>query len=262
MLTNKNLQRYGISGSTLKILACLIMLIDHSAVAILRYGILNGNPFSLSPETVQTLGQFYKILRKVGRPAFPIFCFLLVEGFLHTRNEWDYLKKMVIFSLLSELPFDFALSRNDFLCSFSFSHLGDWIRQIPSSNLFQHQNVYFTLAIGLLVLIAMDRAGDNILLALSCMFIGMRIAWFLHTDYSYKGVGMIAMLYLFRFRRELQLMVGALTSAWEMPAPAAYLFVCLYNGTRGLKLKYFFYFFYPVHLILLGLIRMSLPLFR
>lgn len=254
-MTANSSARWGLSGSTLKLIACLIMIIDHTAVALLKYGILTGNPLHLNEATILQLNQLYQILRKVGRPAFPIFCFLIVEGFVHTRNEWSYFRKLLLFSFVSELPFDLALGKLSYFRRFSLRNALGWIRELPNTSLFYHQNVYFTLAIGLLVLIAMKRFDRCLLLQLTVMILGMKVALLMKTDYSFKGVGMISILYLYRASRPLQVISGVLTSAWEMPAPAAYLLISLYNGKRGAKLKYFFYFFYPVHLLVLAVIR-------
>ena len=76
-----------LSGSALKLIAITQMLIDHTGLMILyNY-----------PATTATLFSFggvdyswYRIFRDIGRAAFPIFCFLLVEGFLHTHNRKKY----------------------------------------------------------------------------------------------------------------------------------------------------------------------------
>jgi hypothetical protein len=84
--------------------------------------------------------------------------------------------------------------------------------------------------------------------------IGMYAAYLINTDYNYKGVFLIAVLYLMRYSRLYQCIGGAASVSWELPAPLAFLPVYLYNGRRGLRMKYFFYFFYPVHLMLLYVI--------
>lgn len=84
---------------------------------------------------------------------------------------------------------------------------------------------------------------------------GMTFARGLMTDYSYKGVFLIAVLYLFHDDRLLQCFAGAVGIAWENTAPPAFLLCYFYNGRRGIRLKYFFYLFYPVHLTILGIMR-------
>lgn len=76
----------GISGNTLKMVAIVTMLIDHIGAGIVE-PYLNMNMVAM--EGNEMLSRLYYLdmgLRIIGRAAFPIFCFLLVEGFLHTHN--------------------------------------------------------------------------------------------------------------------------------------------------------------------------------
>ena len=231
------------SGGTLKMLAIITMLIDHCGASIvgpLRHKLPDGSQ----------LGDFCQIIyphmRNIGRLAFPIFCFLLVEGFLHTRNVKKYAFRMFLFALISELPFDYAFSNQ-------------LIRNA-------HQNVYFTLLIGLLVMMGMSvfdyrqsitRFGNyfNLLMQIAIAAGGLWLAAFLHTDYNYKGIFLIIVLYSLRLDRKLQAIFGAITISWEAVAPLAFIPIWFYNGERGRQLKYFFYWFYPVHLLILGFLR-------
>ncbi len=229
---------HGISGSTLKLIAIFTMLIDHSGACVLR-AILRLPEIAADPGRSQFWRNLYNLSRDIGRIAFPIFCFLLVEGFLHTRNVKRYAGRLFVFALISEIPFDLALK-------------GGWF--VPG-----YQNVYFTLLIGLLVLIGIRWITDNgtkrLLLCLLPIAAGMLLANAMKTDYSYKGVFLIAILYLLRSSRLYQCIGGVATIAWELPAPLAFIPVYFYNGERGLSLKYVFYWFYPVHLLLLYAIK-------
>lgn len=244
----------GISGSTLKLIAIITMFIDHTGATVLR-AILNHPSFMNRFLNRGSWIEIYTLSRKIGRLAFPIFCFLLVEGFLHTRNVRKYSFRLFLFALISEIPFDIALK-------------GSWY--FP-----QKQNVYFTLLIGLLVLIGFSyceqlpkkfltssekesrfparlaAAVPAVILALCILHTGMEFAKWLDTDYSYKGVFLIAVLYLLRRFRLLQCAAGAAAVTWELPAPIAFLPILFYNGTRGRQMKYFFYWFYPIHLLFL-----------
>lgn len=221
-----------LSGSTLKIIAICAMAIDHFAASILFYGILLPAA-PLSPGTpVWTWYQIYQGMRFIGRIAFPIFCFLLVEGFLHTSNKRKYAFRLFLFSLISEIPFDLALFGSPI-------HWND-------------QNVFFTLLIGLLVIWGMEKADSfKNPFPLYVIFItaGSLLAWLMKTDYDYKGVILIAILYFFRYHPGLRTLAGCLSLLWEPPACLAFLPLNLYNGKRGISLKYFFYLFYPVHLL-------------
>ncbi len=136
-------RKRGISGSTLKLVAIFTMLIDHTAATILQNILVARGMNNLDPTDTQAVMQFYAdnaslnvlmvAMRLIGRIAFPIFCFLLVEGFLHTRNVAKYAIRLALFAAISEIPFDLA-----------------FYNKIPANN---HQNVFFTLLIGLLTLI-------------------------------------------------------------------------------------------------------------
>lgn len=235
----------GISGSTLKLIAIISMLIDHTGAIVLR-AIQRLPSVAEVPENRILWQNIYACSRDIGRLAFPIFCFLIVEGFLHTRNAKKYAGRLFLFALVSELPFDFALK-------------GSWF--YPDK-----QNVYFTLLIGLLVIIGIARITQNgtkyLFLSVLPLLAGMYLARIIDTDYNYKGVFLIAVLYLLRYSRLYQCIGGAISVTWELPAPLAFLPVYLYNGKRGLSMKYFFYWFYPVHLLVLDMIaEYIVPLF-
>lgn len=242
----------GISGSTLKLIAIIVMLIDHIGAVIVERMILyvNGGGiwvnnytelFHLKPEVAQ-LFLLDTILRYIGRLGFPIFCFLLIEGFLHTRNVWKYTLRLFLFALISEIPFNLAFRGKLFYSGY--------------------QNVFFTLLIGLLVMIAFSYIEKQttwyrfvrLLLSVFSMAAGMVLAELLKTDYAAIGVFCIMMLYIFRKKKGLQMLAGCLSFAWEFTAPLAFLPIAFYNGKRGWKLKYAFYIFYPLHLFLLYLI--------
>ena len=130
-MQNNTLSRPGfsLSGTALKRIACLSMLLDHIGASLLENGLFKQGSFW--PGDVQLDG----VLRLAGRLAFPIYCFLLVEGFLHTHDFKKYALRMLGFALISEWPFDWAF--------FSGVYWG-------------HQNVYFTLLLGLLAMKALD----------------------------------------------------------------------------------------------------------
>ena len=220
-------KKKGISGSTLKMIAIVTMLIDHIGAAVLaRLLMVNG------------LGE----LDQTNTDAFPIFCFLLVEGFLHTHDVKKYAMRLGLFALLSEIPFDLAFSSK--------------ILE------FNYQNVFFTLFIGLLTMIAYRAVEEKeewgqawkVILYILIVAAGMALAYFLKTDYAEKGVFCIMVLYIFRKKKMWQLIAGCASFIWETPALFGFIPIAFYNGTRGWKMKYFFYIFYPAHLLILYLL--------
>lgn len=232
----------GLTGSTLKWIAIVTMLIDHTGAAVLEKMLISGKYGEVS--AANPLYQTDMILRGIGRLAFPIFCFLLVEGFLHTKNVWKYAGRLALFALVSEIPFDLAFQ-------------GEWL-------FMGYQNIFFTLLIGLLVMIAFQTAEEKIAakpLRILCealvLLAGYVLADVMRTDYGGLGVVCIMLLYIFRYNRKMQVLAGAAIFMWEITAPLAFLPIYFYNGKRGMKMKYFFYAFYPVHLLILyGIARL------
>lgn len=308
--------RKGISGSTIKIIAVVAMLIDHVAAVVLTRILIEKGLLEISLSTdmsevmawlLENMVLYYAVsfMRLIGRLGFPIFCFLLVEGFQKTRDVKKYVLRLGTFALVSEIPFDLACSG----------------RVLE----FEYQNVYFTLLLGLLALCAIDWiakhepapvirwvlnvtgifalpgyvlwmrrgyltretwliCGGAVLVILLLLLIGrlkkglpfmqkctailtitfaaMLLADVLQTDYAGMGVLTIVAMYLFRRRRVFSMLAGCivltLMSVSEITAFFALIPIALYNGKRGLKMKYFFYAFYPVHLLLLWLIAAAM----
>lgn len=227
--------KHGLAGSTLKLIACITMLIDHTGAAVVNTIIYNTNMRHTDLSAWEDMQRLYRWMRAIGRLAFPIFCFLLVEGYFHTRSVKKYISRMFLFALVSEFPFDFALKAG-----------------VPY---WQKQNVYFTLLISLICIWLMDNLRGIPWIQLFVVYASMTLANALMTDYNFKGVFLIVMLYLFHDHRLYQSVAGGAAIAWENYAPLSFILCFFYNGRRGLKLRYFFYFFYPVHLIVLGIIR-------
>ncbi len=224
----------GVTGSTLKWVAIILMAVDHIGAGILENFVLNA--WGRSPIGYHFAGQWEAIygvdllIRFIGRPAFPIFCFLLAEGFCHTHDVKKYAVRLGIFALVSEIPFDLAL----------WNQVPDW----------RYQNVFFTLLIGLLALALVRRYGTNMVLKVLILAAGAVLAELLHTDYGAFGVLFIGILYLLRDNRKLQCAVGAACCLWELTAPLAFLLIWRYNGERGRQPRWLFYWFYPAHLLL------------
>lgn len=233
-----NLKKPGISGFLLKLIAVTAMLIDHTGSAVVEKAIMQLPSVTSNAELLAFWRQTDTVMRAIGRIAFPIFCFLLVEGFIYTRDVKKYAGRMLLFALLSEVPFDLALKKGLFVAGY--------------------QNVYFTLLIGLLVMIAAAwcEHHQKLILMVLVFLGGMGLAYLLKTDYGYKGILLISVLFVFRFDRFWQCIGGAVAISWELAAPLAFIPVWFYNGKRGkYSLKYFFYFFYPVHLMVLYAVR-------
>lgn len=257
--TGKIMGKRGLSSAVLKNIAVVTMLIDHiGAVIVIRLLIQKGLYGAMVDQEAyiawvgQNRGMYgtYMAMRIIGRFAFPIYCFLLAEGFQKTRNVKRYLGRMLLFALISEIPFDLAFS----------GRLWNM----------QYQNVFFTLFIGLMVIAGLRLVDQRLAgpetwrklagVGLYAVIIvaGSALALALKTDYSFKGILAITVLYLFRSHRKAQIWAGViiflLMDGMDMIAALSFLLIWFYNGARGRQNKYFFYFFYPAHLLVLWLI--------
>lgn len=222
------------SGSFLKIIAIVSMLIDHIAVAFGHLSFFNETIFSIGGKEIS----FFFIMRCIGRLAFPLFCFLIAEGYHHSKNRIKYGVNLIAFAVISEIPFDLFVANK------------------PIS--FLSQNVYFTLALGLLSLIVIESQWKNIYKAIFfALAFGATI--FLHIDYGIRGVLLIVLLYILRENALLKTILSFPFLSGGYAAFCALVPINMYNGKRGFIkgkfAKYFFYAFYPVHLLVLYLIR-------
>ncbi len=178
-------------------------------------------------------------LRYVGRISFPIFCFLLVEGFVHTRDVRKYMIRLGGFALVSEVPYDLAF-------------YGKVVE-------LDHQNVFFTLLLGVALMELLKYSKELPLKAVEILLV-MASADLLRTDYSFKGILLIALFYLLRENLWIKTVCGALWNfLWNGSIQGygalAMIPIALYNGERGKSMKYFFYMFYPAHLLVLFLVH-------
>lgn len=224
-----------LSGSALKMIAIITMLIDHTAAVLLvkwpdainAFAFINGRPISL-----------YRLCRDIGRVAFPIFCFLLTEGFAHTRSRFRYGRNLLLFALIAEIPWNFMFS--------------DTWR-------YAKQNVFFTLFLGYLGFCALEYFHDNSLMQVVSALALLLAAMYVDADYGWKGYVFLLIMYWFRMEKPAQAIIGSCWLYYEWKACFAFLSINMYNGQRGFikgkAAKYFFYAFYPLHITVLVILR-------
>ena len=223
-----SLKKPDISNFSLKMIAILSMLVDHTGAL-------------LFPQ------QYF--LRLIGRLAFPIFAFLIVEGYTHTRNVYKYIGRLALFAIISEIPFNLL-------------HSYGWFD-------LESQNIFFTLLIALVTIHLIHKVfAKQPVFQLLAGICGMVIAELLSTDYGFLGVLTVLLFYMFRESRSRALLFVALLHIFsgldavrqgyypfQCFAAFAVVFIAFYNGRKGPSLKYFFYIFYPAHIIILALIK-------
>ncbi|MEA5050987.1 MAG: TraX family protein [Oscillospiraceae bacterium] len=229
----------GLSANTLKLIAVAAMTLDHYAWAFVPTASLAG-----------------QLMHVAGRLTAPIMCFFVAEGYAHTRDVRRYALRLGVFALLSHLPYTF----------YSTGRLA----------FFYETGVIFTLFLGLAAILVADSALPRWAkaLLLAAIFLASTVG-----DWSCYAVAWVLVFHLFRGdprRRALGFcfvaLVAAVTLAIDMGSGGiwwqglcqfgtllAYPLLTLYNGERGrLRLKWFFYIYYPVHLVLLALLRQYL----
>jgi len=191
----------------------------------------------------------FSFLNLIGRIAFPIFAFQITEGFIHTRDFKKYIKKLIIFACISQIPFTLFLS--------TFS-----------DNIFT-LNIFFTLILGLLSIYIYKITPNKLLAFIYILLFGI-IAEFIDVDYGMYGIFLIFLFYIFKNKKIFMILsVILLTIAKYIPSLITYsflqtrfylciiftclslIFICFYNKKEGPKAKYLFYIFYPLHLIIL-----------
>lgn len=222
-----------LSGAQLKYIAFLSMLIDHVNKALI-YPNLNGG-------ILLHISDLFDIL---GRIAFPLFAFFIVEGYFKTRNRKKYLLNLLIFGVISEVPFDMFTSATFFNPRFN--------------------NVMFSLTLCLITIWIIDVLKTKmprilwyfislIIVAVMCL-----VAMFLAVDYDYHAIIIVYLLYVLYNKPVLSVILGYLSIIKELWAFLGFGFILMYNGERGKQSKILNYCFYPVHLLILGLLRMWL----
>ncbi len=227
-----------LSGSMLKLIAVVSMLIDHAAVILRSELAVMETPFFAIGGIEITL---YYVMRQLGRLAFPIFCFLVVEGFFHTRNIKKYAAQLLVFALISEVPFNLML-RGKFLFS-------------------AYQNVYFTLFLGVLLIYIFEHVEGRIKKAILMFAVGA-VAFFLRADYGLEGVLAILLLHILKNHPAARALLAFPLFKSKPMALAAFIPISMYNGQRGFIksgwLKYGFYVFYPLHMAVLVIVKLIL----
>ena len=195
-------QKRFLNGCHLKLIACGAMLVDHACKSVV-------------PRTTAT-----EILTgTIGRIAFPIFAYLLLEGFLHTRSRKKYALNLLIIALISEIPFNLVLhGRIIYLAS---------------------RNTCFTLLLGLLFLILLEKCEQaNKPLLMIVVTAGFAAAfWFANVDYGLAACFVFLVCYLSRYQAPwfTGLLIGTvLLAAYQEPG----VYLCLiplffYSRTRG-----------------------------
>lgn len=243
------MQKRGLSQEKLKLIACITMLLDHIGAVVVMECFENATGANKG-----ALLDLYEILRVIGRLAFPIYCFLLVEGSVHTRDPKRYVLRLLIAALLSEVPYDLAI----------YGEL-NW----------HHQSVMITLLLGFIMLETLKKC-PKLWQKIYTVLVYACGAEILGADYGAEGIFVIALFALTRempYRLLVQFLglwcifspnhlmalnwLGRFSITVQEWAVFAVVPIALYDGrkfTKSKALQWAFYLFYPAHLLVLYLI--------
>lgn len=206
-------------------------------------------------------------LTQVGRLAYPIFAFMIVEGYTHTNNLKKYVLRLFIFAVITEIPFNLMVGNRAFY--------------------YVHQNVLWTflISIGLVHLNALAGKTGKLWLKLITMAgtvaLGYVLGYATFVDYNAAGIFTVLLFYFFRGRKwwcflgqlvglyyinvellqglfiEVELFGHSFELVQQGLAILSLVFIWLYRGRQGKKSKafqYFCYAFYPAHMLILWIV--------
>jgi len=217
----------------IKIIACITMFLDH-----IKYAIPSAQ-------------NFFTIYG--GRLSFPLFAFLITEGYVHTKNLKKYVTRLMLFGIISQIPFMFFRTL-----------VGEW----------KMLNIMFTMLLGILAIFVYDKINKkyvSLLVVVLIVFLG----YVLKVDYGAYGVLTVFIIYVFKNNKKIfSVAYGTLIFIYyyywfrnqviEMPnilylicTLFSIIIISFYNGKQGRKIKYFFYWFYPIHMIIVYLISLK-----
>ncbi|MDO5377480.1 MAG: TraX family protein [Clostridia bacterium] len=220
------------SSFSLRLIALVLMCVDHAGLALFP-----------------SAGAF----RCVGRLAFPLYCFLLAQGYRHTRDVRAYGRRLLLAAILSEIPFDLLI----------FGRVACAVEQ----------NVLFSLLLGLLALWAADTLGGRPLYALLAASTLALVAMAARVSYGWLGIALCLIFGFSAGRKQLLgaaaalllytlgLLFSGVARSWVLVSLCALLslpLLALYNGKRGPRaplITLLFYAAYPVHLLALAALR-------
>lgn len=238
----RKLPHVEVSAETLKWYGCITMFFYSLSMIVVQNGLLHVNQISnvqlqamlAADPDLMVLSSWAAVFQLLGGLAIPVFAFVLVEGFLHTSSYRGYLIRLTVLALVSEIPFDFAIS----------GKLFDWTSQ----------NMIFTLVISLVMLYGLRLFDAGKAVKLLIVLAALLWSALMKTQFGLCMVLLTAVYYLMKDHKA-KLWVGGAISLMYVTGPVSNFVLMRYNHQRGGKTsKYLFYLLYPLHLLILGMI--------
>ena len=203
------------STTALKIIACISMLVDHVGLVFFP-------------------GQL--IFRLVGRLAFPLFCYCMTVGMVYTKNIKKYLMRLLVFAFVSQVIYIFA-----------------FYGELKTGEIAK-LSVFFTLLLSLLAVWGF-KEGKYWLFAVSVL-----LSLIFDVDYSAYGIVLVLLFYLCRNKPALGaalFVVSFMPYCFYNPLIAAITALLIFAQMDiNIRIsKWFFYAFYPAHLLVIAILR-------
>lgn len=243
----RRLPHIDVTATNLKWYGCVTMLFYTVSMSVIQNGMLHVGQFSnaqlremmVADPDRMILSSWAAVFQLLGGLAIPVFAFLLVEGFLHTGSYRNYLKRMIVFAAVSEIPFDFAMSGTAF--------------DVTRQNMLVTLSVCLVMLYGLR-LFAASRGAQLLIVIASMLWCGL-----MRGEFGLCMVLLAAVYYLLRHKPQTRLLLGGIISLMYVTGPVSGFVLKRYNGQLGDNYsKYLFYFLYPLHLLALGVITRML----
>jgi len=230
----------GLTGNSLKYIAIVAMLIDHIAMLF-----------------VPSYSVLWQVMRIIGRITAPTMCYFIAEGYFHTRNVKKYALRLGIFALISHFPFIFMGYGKPFINEVSTSVIYTLFLGLLSLWAYKEIKSFTLKVIAIIAFCILAMPGDgSILGVLWVLAFGInhgnlkkQIKWFIIINGLLIGANVLPAITNIYILYNLIIQMGVF-----LAVPL----IALYNGKRGKGRqfnKWLFYIFYPLHLIILGIIK-------
>ena len=232
-----------LNRNLIKIIALITMLIDH-----IGYNLLNIVPYWL-----------YITLRIIGRLSFPLFAYFIAEGFYYTRNKVRYLLTCLAFAIISQLPHALMFG-NEFKLNIMFTFVFSILIMFAYDALYVNKpkpnKIFFVICFALLMLFAM--LTHLLVLQISFRVYGILLPFLFYVFKGSKQKQILAFTISTLLYVLMSLTLYGFNDLYNYIGVCALIssiFIAFYNGEKGkLNLKYLFYLFYPLHMLVLYLI--------
>lgn len=220
----------GYSCAVLKYIAAICMLCDHIGMLLLEHSNF------LFSDMLDIL------CRSIGRFAFPLFLFCLIQGYFHTHDKLLYVKRLLVAAILVEIPYDFGTTGQLFVWS--------------------QNNVIWTMCLIVIMCLLYDKARLQKSKGVRICYCGIiwamcsLLAYMCHIEYGFAAITAATAVYVYYKRPVFGyglsiLALSVLFSPVEAFALPTMFLISNYNHNKGKQSKYFFYVFYPLHLVVL-----------